>query len=821
MPQSFRGSYYFCKKKVMLQAKFGFDSKSVSDALIQELSKVEGISSPTIDRTECTLCFSYNSGNALLNAAQLLSKYRINAPVATAIFPIVGLSCASCAASAESILSSSLGVVKAAVNFANETATIQYVTPLSSPESLKTAIQQVGFDLIIEDTLEDAEEVQNTLHQKALAQLRIKTIGAAIFAIPTAIIGMFFMKWEYANIAMWILSSPVVFFFGLQFTLNAWQQAKHRSANMDTLVAVSTLTAYFFSVFNTLFPSFWHSTGVHAHVYFEAAAVIIAFILVGKLLEERAKSSTSSAIKKLIGLQPKMVTLLLDDGSTAEVSIFRVLKGDMLLSKPGEKIAVDGMVADGTSFVDESMITGEPIPSEKQPGDLVFAGTINQNGTLIYRAVKVGKETMLSQIISKVREAQGSKAPIQQLADRIAKVFVPAVIAIAALSATLWLLLANSNGATYAILSFVTVLVIACPCALGLATPTAIMVAMGKGAQNGILIKDAESIQTAQKITHVLLDKTGTITEGKVDVHDQCWNDKFDTTSSRSILFQIESKSNHPLAQAICRSLSSFSLGPEVANFENVAGKGIRAEVNNELYVVGSMRFINDQNMLIPHNIKSFCNEITTKGHTAVLFGNSSEVIGAIALVDKPKASSYNAIKELKQKGIEVIMLTGDSEAAAKSIANEVGIAKFYSQMLPSDKYNVVRQLQAKGHIVAMVGDGINDAEALAQSDVSIAMGNGTDIAMSVAKITIISSDLTKLPIAIELSRFSSRIVRQNLFWAFIYNVVGIPIAAGALFPIAGFLLNPMIASAAMALSSVSVVTNSLRIRSFKAQKML
>ena len=729
-------------------------------------------------------------------------------------YPVTGLSCAACAVSVESMLQSEPGVVSAGVNYANATATVEFIPEKASEEHFKTTIQSIGYDLIIEDEAAAAEAVEKAQAQK-LQSLRRKMILSLLFATPLVVIGMFFMDMPYANYIMWVLATPVLFIFGRQFFINAYNSAKRRTANMDTLVALSTGIAYIFSVFNTLYPQFWHSRGLHAHVYFEAAAVVIAFILLGKWLEERAKSGTSTAIKKLMGLQPKTVVRIAADGSEEMVPVTIVQVGDQLLVKPGEKLPVDGVLVSGNSYVDESMISGEPAPVAKGAGGKVFAGTINGKGSFVMEARKVGSETVLAQIIAMVQQAQGSKAPVQKLVDKVAGIFVPVVIGIAVLSLIAWIILGGENGFTQGLLAMVTVLVIACPCALGLATPTAIMVGVGRGAEKGILIKDAESLEAAQNINAIILDKTGTITEGKPTVAHVAWKEGEDAQQLSSILYTMEAQSEHPLAEAIVAYLKQANSTEKVvlSSFESITGAGVKATYNNVDYFAGSYKWIQQLGIALPEELKGKSADWLAKAHTVIFFANKQTALAAIAIGDKIKSTSAQAVAQLQQKGIEVFMLTGDGEKTAAAVAKQAGIHHFKAEVLPHEKAAFVEKLQKEGKVVAMVGDGINDSHALAQADVSIAMGRGTDIAMDVAKMTLISSDLSLIPKAIELSRKTVRTIRQNLFWAFIYNVVGIPIAAGLLYPFTGFLLNPMIAGAAMALSSVSVVTNSLRLK--------
>ena len=603
----------------------------------------------------------------------------------------------------------------------------------------------------------------------------------------------------------------------MDFFINAWRQLKHGHANMDTLVAVSTGVAFLFSLFNTLWPTYWTDRGLEAHIYYEAAAVIIALILLGRLLESRAKSNTSTAIRKLIGLQPKEVIRILEDGTEQVIPIKAVQPGDILLVKPGDKIPVDGSVTEGVSFVDESMITGEPVPVEKVTGTHVYTGTINQKGSFKFMAEKVGSETILAQIIKMVQEAQGSKAPVQQLVDRIAAIFVPAVIGIAALTFIGWMIAGGELAFTHALLTSVTVLVIACPCALGLATPTAIMVGIGKGAENNILIRDAQSLEQLCKVQAVVLDKTGTITEGKPVVTDIFWNPGIDLRHSMEVLLFMESRSEHPLADAVVLHLTEEGIKTNLkGEFNSLTGQGIQGVINGESYFVGNRRLLEMNGISRESEQAEQADACSLEGKTVVYFADSKQVLALIVIADRMKPGAVKAIERLQAEGIEVYMLTGDNRITARAVADSIGLKHFKAEVMPSDKADFVKELQQQGKIVAMAGDGINDSQALAQADVSIAMGKGSDIAIDVAKITLITSDLNAIPKAWALSKQTVAAIRQNLFWAFIYNLIGIPLAAGILYPCCGFLLNPMIAAAAMAFSSVSVVTNSLRIKAKK-----
>ncbi len=730
-------------------------------------------------------------------------------------FPVTGMSCASCATNIENTFKHQPGIAHAAVNFASNTLFVEYNPENTNPEKLKKSVQSIGYDLIVDDDTLDSSESADIIQKSNLKTLKIRTIWSFVLSIPLVTIGMFLTNIPYGNYLMWGLATPIIFVLGQQFFINAWKQAKHGKTNMDTLVALSTSIAYSFSVFNTVFPQYLISKGLEPHVYFEAAGVIVVFILIGKLLEEKAKVSTSSAIKKLMGLQPKTVVKINEDGKETIIQISDVIKDDYLQVKPGDKIPVDGIVIRGKSFVDESMISGEPMPIEIRNGSKVYAGTINQKGSFQIKAIKVGGETVLANIIKMVQDAQGSKAPVQKLVDKIAGIFVPIVIGLSLLSLIVWVLAGGEHALTHGLLAMVTVLVIACPCALGLATPTAIMVGVGKGAEQGILIKDAESLELAHKVDTVILDKTGTITEGKPKVIEVLWTDDTQNhTNLKSILYTIESKSEHPLATAITSQLISDDIQKvDLDEFESLTGKGVTADIHDQKYYVGSHSLMKELNIVIPETLNKKTIQWQEQAYTIIYFSTENDLMAIFAVGDKIKETSALAIKMLNDQKIDVVMLTGDNEQTAKAVAARVGINNYRAQTLPADKASFIQDLHKQGKIVAMVGDGINDSHALAQADVSIAMGKGSDIAMDVAKMTIISADLLKIPQAIKLSRRTVKTIRQNLFWAFIYNLIGIPIAAGILYPFTGFLLNPMIAGAAMALSSVSVVSNSLRLK--------
>ena len=721
-------------------------------------------------------------------------------------FPVLGMSCASCAARVDKTLNGQPGVQEASVNYAAATAQVVYDADECSPLVLKAAVQQAGYDLLVETENDITDEAEKA-HAARYESLKKRTLWAIVLAVPIMVLSMAFMHVGWVNYVVWLLSTPVVFVLGRGFFVSAWKQLKHGTCNMDTLVALSTGIAYLFSLFNLFFPQFWLARGVEPHVYFEASSVIIAFILLGRLLEERAKRNTSAAIRKLMGLQPKTVTVWTSEGERI-LPITAIRQGDTVVVKPGERIAVDGVVSEGQSYVDESMLSGEPVPVRKQKDSKVYAGTINQKGAFRFVADKIGQDTLLAQIIRMVQDAQGSKAPVQKLVDKIAAVFVPTIIIVALVAFVAWNLLAAENGFTHGLLAMVTVLIIACPCALGLATPTALMVGIGKGAENGILIKDAESLEVARKVDTVVLDKTGTLTEGHPQVTDAIWLEE----EAKHILYSLEKSSEHPLAEAVVKYLKNIP-GREVKDFGVLSGKGVEGYIEGKKYYAGNLTLLQEKGIVLGEVLKKKAESWTSEAKTVIALADEQKALGVLAITDRLKPTTVQAIEELHKQGIEVWMLTGDQPEAAREVAKQVGIAHYQAGVLPQEKATFVQTLQAKGKKVAMVGDGINDSAALAQADLSIAMGQGSDIAMDTAMVTILSSDLVKISETIRLSQLTVRTIQQNLFWAFFYNLIGVPIAAGVLYPINGFLLNPMIGGAAMAFSSVSVVTNSLRLR--------
>jgi Cu2+-exporting ATPase len=725
-------------------------------------------------------------------------------------FPVTGMTCAGCAMGVEKRLASTEGVKSSAVNFAGKSVILEFDPLVTNPDKLRQSVQAIGYDIITQEP-EEAMETRDKIEKDNYRKLKRSTILAWTFSIPIMVASMFFMQHHFLNIPMMLLSIPVLFIFGKDFYIKGYKSVTKGAATMDTLVALSTAIAFAFSVFNTFNPQFWSSRGIEPMVYYEAATMIIAFVLLGRLLEEKAKGNTSSAIKKLMGLQPKEATIIVEGVATI-VPISSIAKGDIIKVRPGEKIPVDGTLVSGESYVDESMITGEPVPVIKTEGSKVLAGTINQKGSFGFSAEKVGAETLLGQIIKTVKEAQGSKAPVQRIADKISAIFVPVVLAISVVTLVTWLLIGGTGQFAKALLSAVSVLVIACPCALGLATPTALMVGIGKGAREHILIKDATALEQMKRVNAVVLDKTGTITEGQPVVSDWFWIDPQLTKQQKrdylSAIKAIEENSEHPLASAVVEYITVHAQ-TDIANpmdFQSITGMGVEATVNGTRYYLGSRKMLGQEGekaqMILPE----------PAGRSIIIFAKGKDPIAVIGVKDKLKDGAKQAIAQLKKMGIEVHMLTGDNSSNAAVVAKETGIEHFGANALPQDKEDYISKLQKEGKVVAMTGDGINDSQALSKANVSIAMGKGTDIAMDVAMMTLISSDIALIPKAFDLSRKTVKLIRQNLFWAFIYNLIGIPIAAGLLYPFTGILLNPMIAAAAMAFSSVSVVLNSLRL---------
>jgi len=741
------------------------------------------------------------------------------------MFPVGGMTCASCVARVEQALNSVPGVVSAGVNLASEKATVEY-TEATDIADLKKAVADAGYTLGPEaETLEDV----TTASRREIQALRNRLILAVVLGL---IIMAFMLVPSFTGkpYLLWALATPVQFWAGLRFYRGAWGALKHKTADMNTLIAVGTSAAYFYSVVAVILPGLFTAAGREAHLYFDTSAMIIALILLGRFLEARAKGQTSAAIKKLVGLKPK-TALVIHDGKEVEIPVDDVQVGDVILVKPGERVPVDGIIRQGYSSIDESMITGESIPVEKSAGDPVIGATINKTGSFQFEATKVGKDTTLAQIIRMVDEAQGTKAPIQRLADVIASYFVPIVIGIAIVTFIIWYFTGPSPALTIALLNFVAVLIIACPCALGLATPTAIMVGTGKGAENGVLIRSAEALERAHQINTILLDKTGTLTQGEPKVTDIITTPSFSQEEVLRLAASAERGSEHPLGEAIVRAAleKELELSPP-GEFNAIPGHGVEALVDGKKLLLGNLKLIKDRGISL-NGLEEEANRQHEKGSTVMFLGIDGQTAGVITLADTLKPAAKEALQEMHKMGIETVMLTGDNQRTAEAIAREAGIDRTLAEVLPEHKAQQVRKEQAAGKVVAMVGDGINDAPALAQADVGIAIGTGTDVAMETGDITLIRGDLMGIVTAISLSKRTIRTIKQNLFWAFAYNTILIPVAAGILYLAFGqtgvpsglrFILgdygflNPILAAAAMAASSITVVTNSLRLRGFK-----
>lgn len=720
----------------------------------------------------------------------------------------MGMTCASCAAHVEKSLQKQKGVSEAAVNFASKLARVVFDETVATPLTLQAAVRGAGYDLMLDEDKNSAAEHR----QRAYRALRRRTAMAWIVLVPLCICSFVSATW-----APWlaaVLATLMVFCFGRSFFTAALNALKHGTSNMDTLVALSTSIAWLFSMWNLLWPSFWTSRGIVPHLYFESSGGIIAFILLGRLLEARATGRTGAAIERLVGLWPRTVTLVTPEGDRI-VETRTIVAGQTVRIHAGERVAVDGTVEEGSGYVDESMLTGEPLPVAKGTGDKVFAGTMNGRGTLTVTAACNAQGTVLSQIVRLTTEAMGSKPHIARLVDRVASVFVPVIISLSIVTLILWLLLDPTDGMVRGVVAMVTVLIIACPCALGLATPTALMVGIGKGAENGILIRDAEALESACHANAVVMDKTGTLTEGHPEVVHELW--LTDDAEAKARLKTLENGSGHPLAEAIVQHLKDLK-EVHVTQAETLPGKGVRGIFEGQRLMVGNRKWMEEEGVDIPSEADKTVSLWTNEACTPVWYAESDaekqntglHLVAVMALNDRLRKTAVQTVSELKEMNITPYLLTGDSEAAAVVVAQRLGITHVFSHALPTDKEAYIRRLQEQKNRVAMVGDGINDSAALARADVSIAMGGGSDIAIQSAMVTLLGSDPLHIVDAIRLSRLTVRTIKQNLFWAFIYNIIAVPVAAGVLYPVCGFLLNPMIGSAAMALSSVSVVTNSL-----------
>jgi P-type Cu+ transporter len=732
-----------------------------------------------------------------------------------------GMSCAACVVRVERALAQVEGVEEAAVNFATEKAQVTYDPGKVDLEKLKKAIEEAGYQFrgLARAELRDREREER---QQELNRLKKKFIFSVVMGILIMILSMpHYVPYlrevphQILFYILFVLTTPVQFWAGKQFITGAWSAARHGSADMNTLIAVGTLSAYIYSSIATFFPSLFTRSGLTPQVYFDGAAMIVALILLGRLLEARAKGQTSEAIRKLMGLAPKTARVLRNN-EEQDIPVEEVQKGDLILVRPGEKIPVDGRIKEGHSAIDESMLTGESLPVDKSPGDEVIGATLNKSGSFVFEATRVGEETALAQIILLVEQAQGSKAPIQRLADQVAGVFVPIVMGIAVMTFVIWYFWGPPPTLTFALLNFVAVMIIACPCAMGLATPTAIMVGTGKGAENGILIKGGESLESIHKLTTIVFDKTGTLTKGQLAVTDIIPLEKIDPKELLALAASVERNSEHPLGEAIVRRAREEGLSlSTIENFQALSGQGVRAESEGLEILIGNKRLM-ESHVLDFKPLLQTAESLADQGKTLMYVARGGKIIGLLALADTLKDHSPEAVAELRRMGLEVVMLTGDNQQTAQAIGRQLNLDRVVAEVLPADKTEQIKKLQKEGKKVAMVGDGINDAPALAQADVGIAIGTGTDVAMEASDITLIRDDLRAIITAIKLSRRTIQTIRQNLFWAFFYNILGIPIAAGILYPLWGILLNPILASAAMAFSSVSVVSNSLRLRRFK-----
>lgn len=801
----------------------GITCASCVQRLQRGLSKIEGVSQASVNLATERASIDFDSSR--VSPGQFVDTVRdlgYEVVLQKVTLPVRGMTCASCVSRVEKSLRAVCGVVNAGVNLATEAATITFIPSHTMLVQLQNAVDKAGYTLVVDGSIGDLADREHSLRESAYKKLQMEFLVALLLTAPVTIISMFGMnRWvpgvsdfivrviphTIMNPVLFFLTIPVLFWSGRRFFVGFYKTLKHFTADMNTLIAVGASAAFAYSAIATFWPEvLGYDTG-HADVYFDTTAVIITLILLGKLLEARAKGRTSEAIRALMSLRAKTARVL-RGGNTYDIPVEDVNIDDFVIVRPGEKIPVDGKLTEGYSFVDESMITGESLPVEKTKGSTVIGATINTTGSFTFKAVSIGKDTMLAHIVRMVEDAQGSKAPVQRLADKIAAVFVPTVIGIAVLTFIGWIVFGPPPSAACALINFVAVLIIACPCALGLATPTAIMVGTGNGAEHGVLIKGGESLEIAHRITTVVLDKTGTITNGTPKVTDCISINNIPLNDLLQLAASAEQRSEHPLGDSIvryARDKEIILLEPE--SFFSVTGQGVTATVAGKNVAVGNPSLMKNWSVKIDH--QNILERISSEGKTAVCVGVDGHLAGIIAVADTVKPSSRDAIRALKELGLEVIMVTGDNRRTAKTIAAQVGVDAVFAEILPEVKAEQIKKLQSQGKIVAMVGDGINDAPALAQADIGIAIGTGTDVAMETADVTLPGGDLHGVVTAIALSKRTMSVIKQNLFWAFIYNIVGIPLAALGM-------LNPMIAATAMAFSSVSVVSNSLRLRFFK-----
>ena len=804
----------------------GMSCASCASTIQRNLSHLKGVEKANVNfaNSKATLFFQpqiIKPENFITSIRK--SGYEVG--TVTVELPIKGIQCASCVQKIEKALLQTRGITKASVNLATDRAKVEYLPTEANLGDIKRAIESTGYEVLELSLSDEGLDPEKAIREREYKKLKTKFMAGLILGLIVFLgSSRHWFPWIpgiFGNFyVLWALATPVQFVIGWQFYKGAWGAFKHRSADMNTLIAVGTSAAYLYSVTATLFPSFFESGGIEPHVYFETSALIIVLILFGRLLEARAKGQTSDAIKKLMGLQPKTARVI-RDGKEVDIPVEEVLVGDIITVRPGEKIPADGIIQEGKSAVDESMITGESIPVKKGPGIEVIGATINKTGSFKFQATKVGKDTALAQIIKLVQDAQGSKAPIQRLADVISGYFVPIVISIAIATFVIWFSFGPFPSLTFALLNFVAVMIIACPCALGLATPTAVMVGTGKGAENGILIRGGESLETAHKLDTIVFDKTGTLTKGEPEITDVITVNGFSEEEILKYAACAEKNSEHPLAEAILKRAEEKEIkliDPE--QFNAIEGHGIEASIDGKEILLGNAKLMRDRQIGI-ESLERKAEEIAQDGKTPIYISLTGKAAGLIGVADMLKENSVHAVAKLRNMGLKVVMLTGDNRRTAEAIAKKAGIDDVIPEVLPEDKVHEVKALQSGGRRVAMVGDGINDAPALAQADIGIAIGSGTDVAMEASDITLIKGDLLGVVTAIELSKKTIRIIKQNLFWAFFYNTAGIPIAAGVLYPFFGILLNPIFASMAMAFSSVSVVSNSLRLRRVKLRAKL
>ena len=804
----------------------GMSCASCAAKIEKALSAISGIQKVSVNFATEKVTVSYDPAEVLLKEfVETIKELGYGAGLERVTLPVNGISCASCVEKIERALSGLHGVIRASVNFATEKAFISYIPAVVSMKDMVKTVKGIGYDLVEVRAEEDLLEKEERTRREAFERLRTRLVAGVVLTVPifvfthpgffglAALLDLSPQTYFFLQLT---LAIPVQFWCGLQFYAGAIAAARHRTTDMNTLIAVGTSAAFFYSVVATFFPGFFEARGFVPEVYFDTAAAIIVLILTGRLLEARARGQTSEAIKKLIGMQAKTARVV-REGAEVDILVEEVVPGDIVVVRPGEKIPVDGAIVDGYSSVDESMISGESMPIEKNAGDEVIGATINKTGSFKFKATRVGRDTALAHIIKMVEEAQGSKPPIARMADLIASYFVPAVIGIAVITFFVWYAFGPEPAFTYGLLNFVAVLIIACPCALGLATPTSIMVGTGKGAENGILIRGGESLETAHKLTAIILDKTGTLTRGEPSVTDVVKaSEYYDEDDVLFFAASAEKGSEHPLGEAIVNKARDKGMDiADAEDFNAVPGHGIKARVKGKGVLLGNIKFMHDEDINL-NGLEEVAERLSDEGKTPIFLAVDNNAAGIIAVADTLKENSKEAVEALRALGLEVAMLTGDNSRTANAIAAQVGIVKVLAEVLPEDKAKEVKKLQAEGKKVAMVGDGINDAPALAQADVGIAIGTGADVAMEASDITLISGDLRAIVTAIALSRATIRNIKQNLFWAFFYNASLIPVAAGVLYPFFGILLSPIFAAAAMGLSSVSVVTNALRLRWFR-----